>query len=149
MTRINSAIPVYCLTDEHLLAEHREIKRLPSCFVKSYASGALNRVPKEFCLGTGHVTFFLNKPSFTLDRYIKIYDECIRRSFNVTDYSYLWTVYDNEKIWCNFYITTNEERKLLLERITERIQSSSKQFFHYESKRITKDEAIEILTEKL
>ena len=29
MTRINSGIPVKSLTDEHLLAEHREIKRLP------------------------------------------------------------------------------------------------------------------------
>ena len=28
MTRINSTIPVKCLTDEHLLAGHREIKRL-------------------------------------------------------------------------------------------------------------------------
>ena len=28
MIRINSAIPVKCLTDEHLLAEHREIKQI-------------------------------------------------------------------------------------------------------------------------
>ena len=28
MTRINSAIKARLLTDEHLLAEHREIKRL-------------------------------------------------------------------------------------------------------------------------
>ena len=30
MTRINSAISVRRLTDEHLLAEHREIKRVPA-----------------------------------------------------------------------------------------------------------------------
>ena len=48
MTRINSAITVRRLTDEHLLAEHREIKRLPACFVKSYTSGALKIIPKEY-----------------------------------------------------------------------------------------------------
>lgn len=90
MTRINSAISVRCLTDEHLLAEHREIKRLPDCFVKSYISGALKRIPNKFCLGTGHVTFFLNKAQFTLDRYKQIHEECIRRGFNVPDYSENW-----------------------------------------------------------
>lgn len=35
MTRINSAIPVKKLTDEHLLAERREIKRLQSCYLKA------------------------------------------------------------------------------------------------------------------
>ncbi len=30
MTRINVSINVKALTDEHLLAEHREIKRLPN-----------------------------------------------------------------------------------------------------------------------
>lgn len=147
MTRINSAIPVRHLTDEHLLAEHREIKRLPACFVKSYISGALKRIPKKFCLGTGHVTFFLNKAQFTLDRYKQIHEECIRRDFNVPDYSENWKQVIMKDYW-NSYVPTEEEQKLLIQRITDKIQGSSKTFFHYEGKAITKDKAIEILTNK-
>ena len=31
MTRINCGIPPEELSDKHLLAEHREIKRIPNC----------------------------------------------------------------------------------------------------------------------
>lgn len=65
MTRINSAIPVENLTDEHLMAEHREISRLPGCLLRAIKSGSINKVPKEFTLGKGHVTFFVDKSSFT------------------------------------------------------------------------------------
>ena len=47
MTRINSAIPVKCLTDEHLLAEHREIKRLPYCLRKAIVSGSIDKIPES------------------------------------------------------------------------------------------------------
>jgi hypothetical protein len=36
MTRINVAIPPAELTMRHLLAEHREIKRIPRAFHKAY-----------------------------------------------------------------------------------------------------------------
>ena len=48
MTRINSAIHVKCLTDEHLLAEHREIKRLPYCLRKAIVSGSIYKIPVKF-----------------------------------------------------------------------------------------------------
>ena len=75
MTRINCAIPVRCLTNEHLLAEHREIKRLPKCLEKSIISGSIKDIPKEFCLGTGHILFFLDKMTFIKERYKEIYNE--------------------------------------------------------------------------
>lgn len=144
MTRINCAISVKCLTDEHLLAEHREIKRMPSCFDKAKNSGALNRIPKKFCLGTGHVTFFLDKYCFTFNRYKQIYNECIRRGFNVGDYSTNW---DNvvDDVYCKNYIATNEDRNILIQRISERILNSTKKCFHYNGNVITKENAIKIL----
>lgn len=145
MTRINSAIPVRNLTDEHLLAEHREIKRLPSCYLKAKVSGALKRIPEKFCLGRGHVTFFLDKFAFSMTRYIEIHNECERRDFNVPDYSSLWKVVERNSCWRN-YEPTEEECKLLIERIAERIQNSPKKFFHYFGKSITKEQAIELLT---
>ena len=39
MTRINANIPVRNLTDQHLLAEHREIKRVCNRFKQRVAKG--------------------------------------------------------------------------------------------------------------
>lgn len=146
MTRINSAIPVIKLTDEHLLAEHREIKRLPANFVKSLESGALKRIPEEFCLGKGHVIFFLDKARFTLDRYRLIREECLRRGFNVPDYSENWKLVSLKSCWKS-HIPTEKEKVLLIQRISEKIKGSPKACFHYERRPVTKEEAAKILTD--
>lgn len=143
MTRINSAIPVKCLTDEMLLAEHREIKRLPSVLSKAIQCNSINKVPNKFCLGAGHVKFFLNKILFIFNRYNVIKNECILRKFNITDYSSNFLNIDNQ--YMNDYIPTNDEYNLLKERITERINNSNKQYFHYYGKRISKSEACSLL----
>lgn len=141
MTRINSAISVQNLTDEHLLAEHREIKRLPNNFLKALKSGALGRIPKEFCLGTGHVTFFLDKQLFLLKRYYQIHTECLRRGFNVEDYSDNWLGLEDwmqgHGCW-NDYTPTYDEKTLLRIRICERTTASKKEHFHYYGKPISK-----------
>ncbi len=145
MTRINSSIPVISLTDEHLLAEHREIKRLPDNLCKALKSGSIRKIPKEFCLGTGHVLFFLDKFKFTLKRYNQIYQECIKRGFDVTNYSSNW---DNiEPDYFNDYVPTEKDRILLIERITVRIMESKKPHFHYYGKQVNKQEACNLLGE--
>ena len=142
MTRINSAIKVKFLTDEHLLAEHREIKRSPSVYKKRIDSvRGFNGIPKEFTLGTCHVLFFINKGTFTLDRYIEIRNECIRRGFNVEDYRKNWLVYNV----FNDYIPTKNEFNLLVERISERILNTTKPYWYYYGKKISKEDAIKLL----
>lgn len=147
MTRINSAIPVKCLTDEHLTAEHREIKRLPRLLDDSLTNGKIIVVPSSFRLGTGHVKFFLNKQLFIFNRYKAILEECKKRGINVTDYSDNW--YGIEaycpEAWHD-YTPTVEEKKLLVERISSRILASPKSYFHYNKHIITKQYAIELLT---
>ncbi len=143
MTRINSAIPVKYLTDEMLLAEHREIKRLPSVLLKAIQCNSINNIPNKFCLGTGHVKFFLNKMLFIFNRYKIIKNECIKRNFDITDYSSNFLNIDNQ--YMNDYIPTNDEYNLLKERITERINNSNKQYFHYYGKRISKSDACSLL----
>lgn len=148
MTRINSAIPVKKLTDEHLLAEHREIKRLPDNFLKALQSGALKRIPSKFCLGKGHVTFFLNKQLFNLIRYNEIHNECSKRGFNVSYYASNWLMLEpkmREHNCFNNYMPTEEEQALLEDRISTRILESKKPNFHYYGKPITKEQAIELL----
>lgn len=148
MTRINSAINPRRLTDEHLLAEHREIKRLPVAFLKSLTSGALSRIPKQFVLGPGHVIFFLNKQLFLYKRYIDIFTECRVRGFDVTNYEPNWLNLKEQmqKLNCwNDYAPTANEKELLRKRITERIFTSSKPYFHYNSKIIFKNNAIKLI----
>lgn len=144
MTRINLGISVTSLTDEHLLAEHREIKRLPKAYLDSLRSGSINRVPNKFCLGKGHVLFFVDKPAYTLKRYHQIYKECFRRGFNVEFYADNWDCYP-KRMFSRRLRATSVCRTLLIERITERIHSSPKKCFHYYGERITKREAIKLL----
>lgn len=150
MTRINSAIPVEHLTDEHLLAEHREIKRIPACFGKTNFNTLYKRIPDKFCLGPGHVTFFFNKLRFTYDRYLAIHAECLKRGFDVTDYRDSWFRVENRMYFDHNwrgYTPTAEEKELLIERISLRIIESSKPYFHYHGEPISKLEAIKLLTQ--
>lgn len=143
MTRINSAIPVKNLTDEHLLAEHREIKRLPWCLENAIKSGSIKNIPEKFTLGKGHVLFFLDKQHFIRSRYLDIRMELAKRAFTPQDYLMNWKsvdlTYDND------YTPTSEERDLLIERITERIMNSPKKCFHHYGKAISKKEAVNLL----
>lgn len=144
MTRINSAIHVKCLTDEHLLAEHREIKRLPFCLRKAVASGSVKNIPDRFTLGKGHVLFFLNKMEFARRRYRDIYVECHLRHFHVEDYEENF-VYNIPDEFSGEYMPTGDERRLLVDRISERIMQSRKKMWHYHGEAITKEQAVELL----
>lgn len=143
MTRINSAIAPKHLTDEHLLAEHREIKRLPACLQKAIKSGSIKRVPKQFVLGTGHVLFFLNKMKFIRDRYLSIHRECLDRGFVVQSYVDNWQGIVDD--YMQDYEPTEAERDLLVRRISERLQNSPKKSWHYCGQKINVQEAIQLL----
>ena len=64
MTRIN-IIPPAELCDQHLLAEHRELTRIPNLVAKGKFS--LEGQPSDYKLGTGHVKFFFDKMQFFVD----------------------------------------------------------------------------------
>lgn len=79
MTRVNLTEPS-TLWDKHLLAELREIPRIPnSVLAGKYRSAP----PKSFRLGTGHVLFFTNKLGWLKNRYDALMEESRRRGFNV------------------------------------------------------------------
>lgn len=84
MTRINVGVDPSELNTKMLIAEHREIKRIPNVI----KSGRFNLTgqPKAFTLGTGHVKFFYTKIGFLKARYKTIYNECVKRGFNVTNF---------------------------------------------------------------
>lgn len=85
MTRINSGIPPAELCDAHLLAEHREITRIPNTLNSGRAK--IINIPSKFTLGKGHVKFFYNKVGYIRNRYNDLHNECKLRGFNVENKS--------------------------------------------------------------
>ena len=118
MTRINLGINPNELTNKHLLAEHREIKRIPN-MVKSGRMSNKGQ-PKEFTLGIGHMKFFYDKLGYLKKRYVEIYNECLLRGLNVQNYISAWDGIDVKLM--NDYIPTERDIKLIEQRINERLK---------------------------
>ena len=118
MTRINAGIPVQDLTNKHLIAEHREIKRIPNA-VRSGKAKIVN-LPKQFTLNTGHVRFFYDKLEYLRKRYEDLYKECLNRNFKITYYGSAWDGIRKE--FMNDYTPTQRDREIVEQRIKERLQ---------------------------
>lgn len=116
MTRINT-IPPQELCDKHLMAELREITRIPNT-IKS-GKAIINNIPDTFRLGSGHVKFFYNKLLYLKNRYYNLYDECLLRGFNVSDNRNSFD--DLPKTLMNDWVPTEESIILIKERIAERM----------------------------
>jgi hypothetical protein len=122
MTRINSGISPRELTQEHLIAEHREIKRVPNCIAKGKYD--LKGQPKEFTLGTGHVKFFYTRLGYLKKRYDELYAECRRRNINVQYYGDAWNGIPEHLM--GDYEPTERDRQIIRERIAERLKTTKK-----------------------
>jgi len=116
MTRINVGIQPVELTDQHLIAEHREIKRIPNCVAKGKYN--MDGIPDKFKLGTGHVKFFYNKLLYLKFRYASLYAECIRRGFNVQNFIGAWDNVPEELM--NDYRVEKNDITIIKKRIDER-----------------------------
>ena len=84
MTRIN-VVPVAELCDQHLLAEHRELTRIPNCILSGKLKLHYDDRPSRYTLGEGHVKFFTNKLQWLWMRYTNLTNECRLRGFNVSN----------------------------------------------------------------
>lgn len=83
MTRIN-IIPVSELTDQHLIAEYREITMVPAALqrtLKSKIGLKKEKINKKFTLNKGHVYFFYNKGKYLNKRYNQLILEMKLRGF--------------------------------------------------------------------
>lgn len=148
MTRINSAIDPKNLTDQHLIAELRELPRIFTAVNKRIEKGKLfDDIPDKFTLGTGHVKFFYNKLTFLDIRHMLLcieYSERFSKFWNYPiDSKHLKFVDKIQKL-SNDHTPTPEEKQLLIDRISTRITESNHTPRYYGEK-ITKERAIEIL----
>ena len=139
--RLNVGIAPESLTDEQLFAESRELKMLPSYFER-YGMLSFSKAPERFTLGKGHILFFAFKPTYTLTRYKKVLAECRNRNINVKDESFRWGVYGD---MCDEFEEEEWMRKILVERICEKIDMSPKKYFHYHHQVISKKDAKNML----
>ena len=139
--RINVGIPVSNLTDEHLRAEEAEIAMAPGFYNRVWKGNT--KIPTQFTLGKGHIAFFMNKKQWTLKRYAELHEECTRRGFEgIKDKSYRWNEWDPEEdIW---YEPTNIDRRLVIERIKDKIINSTGTF-HYQRVKISKKDGVKLL----
>ena len=82
MTRIN-IVPPEELTDQHLIAEYREIFMVGSSLQRSLKSSKWETVfekrPKKYTLNNGHVKFFYDKGEYLHKRYLKLIEEMKNR----------------------------------------------------------------------
>lgn len=113
MTRINLGIKASELPNKLLLAEHREIKRIPNTIKSGKAK--IKDIPEKFTLGKGHVKFFYTRLGYLKKRYIELRQECLNRGFNITDYED--TFEGISEALFNDYDPSEYDRKLLIERI--------------------------------
>ena len=119
MTRINLGIDVKTLHYKHLLAEAREIKRIPNCVSRGRFN--LKSTPPMFTLGKGHVAFFYDKLLYLKNRYEELHEECVNRGFNVSDYRSAWDNVPKELM--NDYIPTQRDKEIIEERLIEKLKN--------------------------
>ena len=125
MTRIN-IIDVSELTDQHLIAEYREITMVPGSLRRTLVSKIgyqESRVPKRYTLNKGHVYFFYNKGKYLYNRYSELIREMRQRGFEP----------DNKRVFpkdvfvdnglYNDWMPTMEDYKIIRQRIEERIST--------------------------
>lgn len=83
MTRIN-LIPPSDLTDQHLIAEYRELPRIFALVRNRLKKNKEIKAWIQYKMWQWHVIFFYDKLWFLEKRYNEIVKECQKRSFNIS-----------------------------------------------------------------
>tara|TARA_Y100001970_G_C14152061_1_gene813289 strand:- start:194 stop:595 length:402 start_codon:yes stop_codon:yes gene_type:complete len=123
MTRINLVEPEE-LSNQHLVAEYREIFMVGSALQRSLKSKqwtkTQNELPSEFTLNKGHVKFFYNKGAYLHKRYKSIVKEMQRRGMN-PDPNRKFKVNQFPKEYYNNWEPNKEDLHIIRKRIEEKI----------------------------
>jgi len=132
MIKFYYAIQPQKLMDEYLLKEHLYL----SILIEKFQTNN-NDLSKE-------EIFLLNRPFFTLKRYLLLYEECRLRNYSISNYSLNWNVYSsftNE----NNYFPTKKEYIDQIEKIKTLIIKSEKEYFLYYKVTFSKPKVLELL----
>ncbi len=123
MTRINLVDPVE-LSDQHLVAEYREIFMVGSALQKSMSSSSWETtkrsIPKEFTLNRGHVKFFYDKGKYLHKRYLDIVEEMKRRGMKPDPSRHFKKEQWPDYLYCDWHPKERDIR-VIKERIQQKI----------------------------
>jgi len=123
MTRINIISPSE-LTDQHLIAEYREIFMVAGSLKRTLNSKngfVESKVPKNYTLNSGHVYFFYNKGKYLYKRYSLIIKEMKYRGFKPDDNRKFPKEIFIENNLFNDWEPNQNDIKLIKKRIKEKI----------------------------
>lgn len=118
MTRVN-LVPPSELCDQHLLAEHREITRIPNAVARGRVRLDIPG-PADYTLGAGHVRFFYTRLGWLRARYDAVHATCLARGFAVT---HIWPAGVVDGGW---YDVTPEALAANRARIAERMPGKAR-----------------------
>lgn len=125
MTRINANLDPSVLLDAHCMAEYRELPMVMAAARRSLKTQSsqtvMKKIPKDFTLNAGHVTFFYNKMSFLVDRYQRLINELCARGYSLDPNRTL----DLSNIPSEFfgdYAMTSADKEVIVERILTRFK---------------------------
>lgn len=129
MTRINTGIRAFELTDQLLMAECREILRVPNMafkWLKRHPICDHSSLPEVFSLNTGHVRFFYNKLAYIESRYADLHSELLFRKYNVKFYDIFNSFTNDDDLLelYNDYDETPNDRLIVSLRIKERLETT-------------------------
>jgi len=128
MVRINIINPRF-LTDQHLIAEYLEIIMLVSSARKNFDK---DKIPKNYCLGKGHINFFKNKLVYLKKRHERLKKEMKRRGFK-TNISLDIKNFKKEML-CDWK-PSKKDKSLIKERIIYKINLKPNFYRHYKKKK--------------
>jgi len=123
MTRINLVDPSE-LADQHLFAEYRELPRIFTLVLAAQQRGLTPdtaKIPAQYVLGAGHVTFFYNKVYWLTDRFQALIAECLHRGFNIQRQNIPAEAERIQASWWGNYMPTPQAIALSQSRIAEKI----------------------------
>ena len=120
MTRVN-LIPPEELHYKHLVAEYREITRVPTLARKAQREMHKKNIPPSYTMGVGHVLHFYNKLGFIADRYESLCDEMRRRGYVCNQIPRSELLKDIDSWFVQAYNPTSDAIELNRARIAERM----------------------------
>lgn len=138
MTRINT-IDVTLLTDQHLMAEYRELPMINASLRRSKAGKLglqLHNIPPKYTLNQGHVKFFYDKGKWLHRRWHKLIEELKARGYDIKpeERTVDWNVFDD--VLYKDWSPQPEDHVVNLERILFRI-NEKRAWYKYRGKPIT------------
>jgi len=122
VSRIN-CIPPRELSARHLVAEYRELPRVFGLMRRKQDQGlrpAELDIPAAYCLGAGHILFFMDKGGWLLRRQATLVREMLRRGYRPAFTDPISLARGLHRAWLGDWRPTAAARRLNRERIAAR-----------------------------